>query len=106
MIVCPDVDTDPADEGVKPAFAPVVDGADQPAGTSTVTDPLLIPPVAAVYVNVNVRPVCPANVLVGETVIVPEPSADAFTVTEGELAIAVSVPPDVDFSFVVNVWAP
>ena len=31
-----------------PAFAPVVDGALQPAGTTSVTEPLLMPPVGAV----------------------------------------------------------
>src|SRR5438552_8525570 len=46
----------PALEVEKPAFAAVVDGALQPLGTTSVTDPFFIPPVAAVYVNVIVRP--------------------------------------------------
>ena len=36
---------------------PVVEGALQPVGTATVTDPFESPPVAAVYVNVIVLPV-------------------------------------------------
>src|SRR5438067_2484480 len=39
-----------------PPFAPVVDGALQPAGATSVTEPLLMSPVATVYVKVIVRP--------------------------------------------------
>jgi hypothetical protein len=46
--VWPETVSVPALEVVYPALAPVVDGALQPAGTTSVTDPLLIPPAAAV----------------------------------------------------------
>ena len=56
-------------------MAPVVDGALQPLGTASVTVPLEMPPPAAVYVKVIVRPVCPAETPVVPLVIVPDPSA-------------------------------
>ena len=40
-----------------PPLEPVVEGALQPAGTASVTAPLEMPPVAAVYVKVSVFPV-------------------------------------------------
>jgi hypothetical protein len=67
--------------------------------------PLLSPPVGAVYVNVIVLPLELAITLETELDIVPEPSA-AFTVTLGELLIAVSVPALVDFWRVDQVCAP
>jgi hypothetical protein len=48
VIVCPATARVPALEVEYPAFAPVVDGALQPAGTTSVTEALLMPPVAAV----------------------------------------------------------
>jgi hypothetical protein len=42
----------------------------------------------------------------GETVIVPEPSAETETVTLGEEERAVRVPELVDFSLVEKLWAP
>ena len=56
-------------------MAPVVDGALQPLGTTSVTAPFDVPPVAAVYVNVIVRPVWLAETTLVPLDIVPEPSA-------------------------------
>src|SRR3954470_2913717 len=100
VIFCPDVESEPTEADV---FEPV--GAVQPFGTSTVTVPFERPPVAAVYVNVNVRPDCLASALVGETAIVPAPSAELFSVTVGAV-IPPGVPPAVDFSVVLNVFVP
>jgi hypothetical protein len=86
-------------------LAPVVDGALQPAGTATLTDPLEMPPAGAVYVQVIVRPVWLAETLLVPLAMVPEPSA-AYTVMLGCDAMLVSVPLDVDFSCVVHVCAP
>jgi hypothetical protein len=65
----------PALEVEYPAFAPVVDGALQPAGTTSVTAPFEMPPAGAVYVHVIVRPVWLAETLLVPLAIVPEPSA-------------------------------
>ena len=62
----------------------VVEGAVQPLGTVSVTAPFESPPVAAVYVNVIVRPVWLAETVLVGVVSVPEPSA-ALTVMLGEL---------------------
>src|SRR5579872_1521709 len=51
-----DTPTVPVDDVVYPAADPVVDGALHPVGTTSVTLPPDIPPVAAVYVNVIVLP--------------------------------------------------
>jgi hypothetical protein len=75
VIVCPETETVPALAVVYPALDDVVDGGVQPAGTATVTDPFDVPPVAAVYVNVIVRPVWLAETLLVPVVSVPEPSA-------------------------------
>src|SRR5437868_2921435 len=80
-------------------------GAVQPAGTSTVTAPFVMPPVGAVYVIVIVC-VVPASTGDGETDTVPVPSAALFTVTDCCAATLVSVPPAVDFCFVVHCAAP
>ena len=53
----------------------VSDGGLQPLGTSSVTEPFEMPPFAAVYVKVIVRPVWPAETLLVPLVSVPEPSA-------------------------------
>src|SRR5882762_10092278 len=74
-----------------PAFAPAVDGALQPAGTASVTEPLLMSPVATVYVKVIVRPVWEALTADVPEVSVPDPSA-ALTVTLGEEPRFVSEP--------------
>jgi len=102
VIVLPASERLPALDVVKPAALPVVDGALQPLGTTSVTLPLEIPPVGAVYVKVIVRPVAPAETTVVDGESVPAPSA-AYTVTLGEDAIAVSEPLLVDRSFVVQV---
>ena len=52
-----------------------MDGAVQPVGTASVTEPFDVPPVAAVYVKVTVRPVWLAETLLIPVVKVPEPSA-------------------------------
>jgi hypothetical protein len=75
VIVLPATERVPALDVEKPAFAPVVDGALQPAGTATLTEPLEMPPAGAVYVHVIVRPVWLAETLLVPLVIVPEPSA-------------------------------
>ena len=90
---------------VYPAALELSDGADHPLGTVNSTDPLLKPPVAAVYVNVNVFPVDPADTADTSEAIDPEPSA-AYTVTLGELTNAVNVPAAVDFCWAVQVCAP
>jgi hypothetical protein len=84
---------------------PVVEGALQPLGTTRVTVPFEIPPVAAVYVNVIVRPVWLAETALVPDVSVPEPSA-ALTVMLGEEPRFVRDPPDVDFSCACHVCAP
>src|SRR5919197_6132355 len=65
----------------------VVDGAGHALGTSSVTRPPERPPVAAVYVNVIVRPGWLAENAVGDAVSVPEPSA-AYTVIVGAVMLA------------------
>src|SRR4029077_11879889 len=75
VIVCAATETVPELAVVYPAFAPVVDGALQPAGTTRGTEPLWMPPVAAVYVKVIVRPVCDALTTEVGVVSVPVPSA-------------------------------
>jgi hypothetical protein len=105
VIVCPEVDTDPALAVVYPAFDPVVDGALQPLGTATVTLPFERPPAAAVYVNVIVFPV---DALLTEpvgVVSVPDPSAES-TLMLGEAPRLVSEPPEVDFSLPCHVADP
>src|SRR6266536_1469153 len=98
--------TVPTLEVVYPArLLVVVCGDVQPVGTSTVTVPFVMPPVGAVYVIVSVA-VLPASTGDGETETVPLPSAALLTVTEGWEARLVSVPPAVDFCFVVHVAAP
>ena len=74
VIVCAATETVPVLETVFPAFPAVVLGAFQPAGTTTVTLPSLVPPVAAVYVNVSVLPFEPKPTSEGAPVRVPEPS--------------------------------
>src|SRR5579872_2226212 len=104
VAVWEETETEPADEVTWPAPAEVC-GAVQPAGTATETAPFVMPPVGAVKVIVSDW-VVPAST--GELLIdaVPEPSAALLTVTDGEAPIAVSVPPAVDFSFVVQLAAP
>ena len=105
-IVWLEMPTVPQVDVVKPAAEPVVEGADQPAGTVRFNWPLLMPPTGAWYVNVRALFADElALAELGTTVIVPVPSA-AYTVTDGEFAIDVSAPPDVDFSCIVNVVAP
>src|SRR5205807_540216 len=65
----------PPDAVVYPAVPFTSCGCVKPEGTWTRTEPLLIPPAAAVYVNVKVLPVEEAATFVGETVFVPVPSA-------------------------------
>ena len=48
VIVWPETETVPELAVVYPALEPVVDGAFQPLGTASVTEPLEIPPAAAV----------------------------------------------------------
>jgi len=64
-----------------------------------------MPPAAAVYVKVIVRPVWLAETLLVPLAIVPEPSP-AYTVMLGCDAMSVAVPAEVDFSWVVQVCAP
>ncbi len=79
LIVCPENDNVPAEVFVHPAtFA--AEGAVQPAGTEMSSSPELVPPDAAVYVNVNVFPVDAADTAVGDTAFEPEPSAAAEAV--------------------------
>ena len=71
----------------------------------TVTAPRPLPPAAAVYVNVIVRPVCDAETLVVDAVSVPEPFA-ALTVIDGEVPIFVNTPAAVERSWSCQVCAP
>src|SRR4051794_20856445 len=64
-----------------------------------------MPPVAAVYVNVIVRPVWLADTALVPEVSVPEPSA-AYTVMLGDEPRLASAPADVDFSCACHVCAP
>src|SRR5579871_5266532 len=85
-IVEPAMPTVPQVEVVAPSAVAVVEGADQPAGTATVSSPFeRLTPEAAVYVKVSVLPVDETIACTGETVIVPVPSFP--TVTVGEEAI-------------------
>src|ERR671936_642714 len=98
VIVRPLTDTLPVLARVYPFAAAAVLGADHPAGTSTVTEPLELPPVAAVKVKTTVFPVEPfATEFVG-VVTVPEPSAERM-VTLGEDARSVSEPAELERSF-------
>src|SRR5438309_2254701 len=83
VIVWLETETVPVLAVVLPAFEAVVEGALQPLGTTSVTEPLESPPVAAVYVKVIVRPVWLAETAVVGVVSVPVPSA-ALTVMLGE----------------------
>ena len=74
---------------------PVVEGALQPLGIASVTEPFEIPPAGAVYVNVIVRPVCEAETTLIDAPIVPAPSA-AYTVILGDEEMFASEPFDVD----------
>src|SRR3954453_6288886 len=74
VIVLPATESEPELDVEKPAAPPVVDGALQPLGTTSVTVPFEIPPVGAVYVNVIVRPVALAETALTEGASVPPPS--------------------------------
>src|SRR5215208_8285077 len=76
VIVCPEVETEPTVLLVKPLSVPIVDGCDQPLGTSSVIEPFDIPPAAAVYVNTIAFPVEPLRTKVGLAVTEPSPSAE------------------------------
>src|SRR5438477_325677 len=103
----PETPTVPDDEVVQPASPSVVDGADQFAGTVSSTAPAFVPPATvSVYVNVSVLFEVPATAEVGAITAVPDPSAAFVTFTDGELPIAVNVPPDVDFSRTFHVAEP
>jgi hypothetical protein len=75
VIVLPATEREPALDVVYPAAEPVVEGALQPLGTASVTEPLEMPPVGAVYVKVIVRPVCDADTALIDGDMVPDPSA-------------------------------
>ena len=66
-IVEPATPTVPHVDVVNPAAEPVGDGADHPAGTATLSCPLLRPPAPAVKVNESVFPVWDALTVAGET---------------------------------------
>src|SRR5438128_34603 len=96
VIVWPETVSVPVLAVVYPPFEPVVEGALQPLGTTRVTEPFEIPPVAAVYVKVSVRPVWDALTTDVGVVSVPDPSA-ALIVMLGEEPRLVSEPAEVDF---------
>src|SRR5829696_5958215 len=97
--------TVPCEAVVNPGAELVVEGADQPLGTTRVRLPSTIPPVLAVYVKVSVLPVLDCVTEVGRTDSVPEPSGDS-TASEGEEARSTGVPEARLFCFVVHVCAP
>src|SRR5579872_8631 len=105
VAVWDETETEPADDVTWPAPA-LVCGAVQPAGTSSEKAPFVIPPLGAVNVNVIVLPLEAARTFDVPLVTVPAPSAALFTVTDGDAPIAVSVPPAVDFCFVVQLALP
>src|SRR6185295_17799247 len=74
VIVCPDTDSTPTEDVVKPGPAEVAGGV-HPAGTATVSEPDDIPPAAAVYVSVTVRPAWFAETTVIDETAEPAPSA-------------------------------
>ena len=82
-----------------------IEGAVQPVGTTSVTVPFESPPVAAVYVNVIVRPVWLAETLLVPLVSVPDPSA-ALTVMLGELPRFVQAQAAREFCCACQVCAP
>ena len=85
----------------------MIDGADQFAGTVNSTAPAFVPPATvSVYVKVSVLLEVPAVAEVGAITAVPLPSAAFVTFTEGDEPIAVSVPPEVDFSRTLHVAEP
>ena len=69
------------------------------------TEPLLIPPAGAVYVNVIVRPFCDALTADVPDVSVPDPSA-ALTVMLGEEPRLAREPAEVDLPCACQVCAP
>src|SRR5207302_6521349 len=105
VIVWLEAETVPVLAVVNPAAEPVVDGALQPLGTTSVTLPFAIPSVAAVYVKVIVLPVDALLTEPVPVVSVPEPSPDR-TVMLGEEPRFVRLPPAVDFSWACHVCAP
>src|SRR5690242_9155427 len=105
VIVLPATESVPALEVEYPAADPVVEGALQPAGIASVTDPFEMPPASAVYVKVIVRPVCEAETALMDAPIVPEPSA-AYTVMLGDEGMFASEPFAVDFCCTCHVCAP
>jgi len=105
MTVCADTETVPALAVVYPAAEPVVEGALQPLGTTTVTLPLASPPVAAVYVNVIVFAVDEVLTEPVAVVSVPDPSAER-TVILGDEPRFVRLPPEVDFCCACHACAP
>jgi len=96
LIVLPEklivFEPEPPDAVVQPIAFDVV-GAVQPDGTATSTSPLERPPATGVYVNTIVFPVDPAVTVDVGVVNVPVPSAAFVTVTDGDEAMEVSVPP-------------
>ena len=104
VIFCPETETTPKVDVVKPGPATVAGGV-QPAGTSTVSVPLLMPPAATVYVSVSVRPACEPETAERLDAIVPVPSA-AYTVIVGWAARFVSAPRLDERSFVVQTTPP
>ena len=74
VIVLPETVRVPLLAVEKPAAEPVVDGALQPLGTTSVTEPPETPPVGAVYVKVIVRPVALPETAVVDGKSVPPPS--------------------------------
>src|SRR5664279_5337069 len=82
-----------------------MDGALQPAGTTIVTVPPLMPPAAAVTVKAIVLPVCDAETLAVADVSVPDPSF-AHTVITGDAAIEARTPAVVELSWICHVCAP
>src|SRR5439155_20223489 len=105
VVVCPLTKTVPDVAETWPAPAAVV-GAVQPLGTSMVIAPLVIPPVAAVYVKVIELPVELRSAVVVAVLSVPEPCGAFWTSIDGEDASAVYEPPPVERCRVPHDCAP
>ena len=107
VMTWPETPTVPELDVVQPAAPFVIEGADQFAGTVSSTAPAFVPPATvSVYVRVSVLLEVPAATEVGAIDAVPDPSAAFVTFTDGELPIAVNVPPLVDFSRTLHVAEP
>ena len=92
VIRWPEQETTPRFDVVWPAPAAVVGGV-HPAGMSTCSVPLLVPPFGALHLIVCVSPDCEAETVVKpRRMAAPLPPSTPYTVIDGDAPIVVSVP--------------